>query len=288
MWYRGKSALVTGASSGVGAAFARALAERGMNLLLVALPDEEPQLLTVAQQLTQECGIRVESVPIDLAERTAARHLQAATDSLHFEPDLLVNNAGIGAGGLFSAADLERQLGMVRVNIEALVELTGLYLPRMVARGDGAIINVASTAAFEPAPYFATYAASKAFVLSFSQAIWAEHRQQGVRVVTLCSGPVATAFHQRSGDTEPSSGFRDFIKRRYMSADAVVNSALLGLERDQPVVVQRLPGLNVVFGPLEIVTSLLPRRLRLIATERVNRWYFRQEEARRSSPSIGR
>jgi len=274
--YGGNAALVTGASSGIGEAFARALTARGREVLLSGLPEDHTRLETIAGELRQQHHVRVEVAPFDLAEPDAAHRLQAAADALGFEPTLLVNSDGIGAGGVFAEAHLERHLQMVAVNIAALVALTGLYLPRMIARHHGRVINVASTAALGPIPYFAVYAASKTFVLSFSEAIWAENHRRGVRVVAICPGPVATAFHERAGDTESSAGVQGRIKRRYMTPERVVDIALDALARDRPTVVLRLPGFGLVSLPVAMAQILVPRRLWLLGSERLSRWYFRQ------------
>ncbi|HET7034182.1 MAG TPA: SDR family oxidoreductase [Thermomicrobiaceae bacterium] len=276
MEYRGRNALITGASSGIGEAFARELAARGMALLLTAYPAEEARLQAIGQELRDRHGVRVEVVPLDLSEREGAARLQAGADALGFEPDLLVNSAGLGAGGDFASAPLDRQLTMIHVNVEALVALCGLYLPRLAARRDGSIINIVSTSAFEPMPYMAVYAASKAFVLRFSEALWAENHRRGVRVVALCPGPVQTAFHQAAGAGEPGSGLRRGARRRYLTAEHVVEAGLNGLERDRPTVVRRAPGLAPLYYGATVVGRLAPRRLRLMTSERLNRWYFEQ------------
>ena len=164
-------------------------------------------------------------VTIDLAAPGAPSALQAAADTLGFDPDMLVNSAGYGATGRFIDSPLEQQLGMIRVNVEALVTLTGLYLPRMVARGHGDIINVASTAALSPLPYFSVYAACKAFVLSFSNALWLEHRRQGIRVTAVCPGPVLTRFHERSSTA---------ASRHALNTTVVVNAAFKALDAIVP------------------------------------------------------
>ncbi|HEU4656981.1 MAG TPA: SDR family NAD(P)-dependent oxidoreductase, partial [Capillimicrobium sp.] len=186
---RGDSALITGASSGIGETFARTLAARGVDLLLTAHPAESRRLEEIAAELGDRHGVRCVAVPADLAERDGPDRLRAAADAAGFEPDLLVNNAGVGYAGRFHELGLADQLRMLHVNVEALVALTGLYAPRMVERGGGAIVNVASTAAFQPVPYFSVYAASKAFVVRLSEALWAELHEAGVRVVAVCSGP---------------------------------------------------------------------------------------------------
>jgi uncharacterized protein len=270
--YEGRSALVTGAASGIGEAFARTLARGGASVLLTGLPAEADRLRAIASQLGAEHGTRTEVVPMDLDERDGPYWLQAWADERGFEPDMLVNSAGLGVSGPFPNASLEAQLRMIHVNVEALVALTGLYLPRMTARGSGAVIHVGSTAGLQPMPYFGVYAASKAFVQSFGEAIWAEHRSAGVRVVTLCSGPVATPFHERDGNGAPPTGMRRFLKRRYLTPQMVVDSALDALAHDRPTVVRRLPGVGLLYYPAAAAASVVPRRRRLMASERLSRW----------------
>src|SRR6185312_7217245 len=162
---RGGSALVTGASSGIGEAFARTLAARGVSLLLTALPQEAEGLRAIAEELERAHGIRCLAVPVDLSMADGAERLHGAADDLGFVPDLIVNSAGVGASGPFAEIPLADHLRMIHVNVEGLVRVTHLFVSTMVARGGGAVVNVASTAAFQPLPYFSVYAASKAFVL---------------------------------------------------------------------------------------------------------------------------
>jgi uncharacterized protein len=274
--HRGGAALVTGASSGIGEAFARALAGRGVDVLLTALPREHERLEAIAHHLGDRHGVRCVTVATDLAERDGPAELQAAADECGFEPDLVVNSAGLGEAGRFSSAPLDDQMRMLHVNVEALVRLTGLYLPRMVERGAGSVVNVASTAAFQPMPYFSVYAASKAFVLSFGEALWAEHREAGVRVVTVCSGPVETAFHGRDGESSERGGVKGFLRRRYMTAERVAESGLQAVEGDQPLVVIRMPGVGLLYHPVAMLRGLVPVRARLKASERMHRWYFEE------------
>jgi short-subunit dehydrogenase len=273
---RGEAALITGASSGIGEAFARTLAGRGVSLLLTALPAELERLDALAGELAERHGVRCVSVAMDLAVRDGADRLLAAADEVGFAPDLLVNSAGVGDSGRFADAPLERQIEMVHVNVEAVVRLTRLFLPRMVRSRGGAIINVASTAAFQPLPYFAVYAASKAFVLSFGEGLWAEHRRAGVRVITVCSGPVATAFHGAPGNGRPQAGVKGFLKRRYMTSQRVVDAALAAVERDRPIVVLRMPVVGLLYYPAAVARGFVPLRTRLLVSERLNRWYFEQ------------
>jgi uncharacterized protein len=275
---RGGTALVTGASSGIGEAFARSLAARGVDLVMTGLPQEQQRLTSIASELENLHGVRCLAVPADLADPTGADSLRVAADEHAFEPDLLVNSAGIGASGPFFEAPLEQQLRMIQVNVEGVVRLTGLYLPRMVARGTGAVINVASTAAFQPLPYFTVYAASKAFVLSFGEGLWAESRRSGVRVVNVCSGPVATPFHGSGdgGGSATDGPVRDFLRRRYMTTQRVVDTALTAVERNRPVVVLRMPVVGLLSYPVALFRGVLPLRVRLLLSERLNRWYFEQ------------
>ncbi|MDQ3557128.1 MAG: SDR family NAD(P)-dependent oxidoreductase, partial [Gemmatimonadota bacterium] len=193
---RNRWALVTGASSGIGEAFARALAARGAKLVLTARRAD--LLRSLADELADVHGIRAEAVPEDLAESGAPRRVwerATACGPIH----LLVNNAGFGLQGRFDALPRERQREMVGLNCGALLELAHLALPGMRSRGEGGIVNVASIAGFQPIPGFATYAASKAFVIALSQAIREENRGAGVRVVVLCPGPVPTGFQEVAG-----------------------------------------------------------------------------------------
>jgi uncharacterized protein len=265
-----RAALVTGASSGIGEAFARELARRGADLLITAHPDDAEPLDRLARELGTRHGIRCQAVPVDLALPDAADELRAAAQQHGFSPALLVNNAGVGVSGRFASSPLEGQVRMLRVNVEAAVRLTRLFIDAMAADDSGAVVNVASTAAFQPQPYFAVYAASKAFLLRFGEALWAEQRRSGVRVVTVCAGAVA----QTGGPPRREGPAREFLKRRYITVDDVVGAALAGLERDQPVVVVRMPLFGRAYHLRTVLGGLLTRRARLRAADRLNRWYF--------------
>jgi uncharacterized protein len=195
-------------------------------VLLTALPREQVRLDVIVHDLGDRHGVRCVTVAADLAERDGPAEVHAAAEERGFEPDLVVNSAGLGHGGRFSKAALDDQTRMLHVNVEALVRLTGLYLPRMLERRAGAVVNVASTAAFQPMPYFAVYAASKAFALSFGEGRWAEHREAGVLVVTVCSGPVETAFHGRPGQTSEQRRVKGLLRRRYMTPERVAESGI--------------------------------------------------------------
>jgi uncharacterized protein len=261
---------VTGASSGIGEAFARKLARCRVDLLITARPEDREPLEGLAGELMERYGIRCHGVTVDLALPAGPDELHAAAQERAFVPDLLVNNAGIGASGPFASSSLEAQVRMLRLNVEAVVRLTRLFIDVLAAHDHGAVVNVASTAAFQPQPYFAVYAASKAFLLRFGEALWAEQRHSGVRVVTVCAGPVAATGSgpRREGPV------REFLKRRYVTVDDVVEGALGGLARDHPVVVVRMPLLGRAYHVRALLGVLLTRRARLRAAERLNRWYF--------------
>jgi short-subunit dehydrogenase len=190
--YNGKVVLITGASMGIGEAFARELARRGARLVLVAR--SEARLRSLAAELGGAM-VLVE----DLARRGAAQRVFDAITAEGLMVDVLINNAGFGTYGPFAELSLETQREELDLNIGAVVELSHVFLP-MLERAGGGLIQVASTAAFQPVPYMAVYAASKAFVLSFSEALWAEYKQRGVRVLGLCPGATDTPFFERTGD----------------------------------------------------------------------------------------
>ncbi|WP_055405348.1 MULTISPECIES: SDR family oxidoreductase [unclassified Mycobacterium] len=218
-------AVITGASSGFGAIFADQLARRGMSLVLAGR--DEARLKAVAQRVEQPVELAVG----DLGTRAGVDNLVARLDGR--EVDVLVNNAGFGTYGPFAEVDAERERELVAVNVDALVRLTHAVLPGMLARGRGGVLNVASTIAFQPGPYQATYGASKAFVLSLSQALWAETRGSGVTVTALCPGPTRTGFVDALGSDVSHTA----IYRRLAAPEPVVAAGLRGLDRGRAVVV---------------------------------------------------
>ena len=220
--YKGKTALVTGASSGIGEAFARELAARGMDLVLVAR--SEDKLRTLAAELARGHGIRADVVAADLGREGAAERLHEEVKGRGMRVDMLVNNAGFGTHGPFETLSPDRDHAEVMLNVSAVVDLSHAFLPAMVERGDGAVINVGSTAGFQPLPYMAVYGATKAFVLSFSEALWAEYRGRGVRVLALCPGATETPFFGVVGAEEASVG-------RRRTPQQVVATGLRALER---------------------------------------------------------
>jgi uncharacterized protein len=187
-------ALITGASSGIGECFARVLAARGMRLALVARSKEKLEAL--ADELRLAHGIDVVVLPADLCLERAAERLAGEVQNRRLEITLLINNAAFGARGEFWRLPLGRQSEMLRLNIHAVVELTYRLVPAMIVRHEGAIINVSSTASFQPVPYTTTYGGTKGFITSFSMALQEELRPYGVRVVTLCPGATRTNFFQ--------------------------------------------------------------------------------------------
>ena len=254
--YRGRWALVTGASSGIGEGFARALAERGMNLVLTAR--REDRLREIAEQIGREYRIHTAVIAADLSRPGAADELWSqATDRRAVR--LLVNNAGFGLKGEFHVLPASRQVEMVRLNCIAPLELCHIALREMRAAGEpSGIVNVASVAAFQPIPFLAAYAASKAFVLALSEAVAEESRAAGIRVVTLNPGPVRTGFQSVAGThvTERTLGVR--------TVPQVVGAALQTLERGGGTVT---PGLsNHVAGWL---ARAAPRGLAIRAAKAV-------------------
>ncbi|MFQ5707062.1 MAG: SDR family NAD(P)-dependent oxidoreductase [bacterium] len=194
--YKNKTVLVTGASSGIGAAFARLLAAEGANLVLTAR--SEGKLQELADALVREHGVAVQVMPGDLGHTQTPRKLFEQTQKAGLEIDVVINNAGFGKWGKFESVDYETYQDMCQLNIHAVVALTHLFLPGLLEKGDGGFINVASTAAFQPVPFFATYSATKSFVLNFSEALWAECKDRGVTVTCLCPGGTQSNFHQVS------------------------------------------------------------------------------------------
>lgn len=227
------TALITGASSGIGAAFAQALATRQTDLVLVARSKDK--LDSLAQQLQKQYQIQVEVLVQDLTLPGAAANVFAAVAQQNIAVDLLINNAGFGDYGSFHESSLAKQLEMIQLNIAALVELTYQFLPQMQQRGSGSIINVSSIAGFQPLPYMSVYSATKAFVLSFSEALWAENRELGVKVLALCPGPTQTNFSDVAGFAKLSSASSE--KQRSASPETVVQDALKALEGENSTIV---------------------------------------------------
>ena len=227
--YEGKTALVTGASSGIGEVFARELAGRGADVVLVAR--SEGKLRDLAEELRREHAVRAEVVAADLSEEGVGAEIEDEVERRGLTVDVLVNNAGFATHGYFEELDPARDREQVAVDVAAVVDMSHAFLPGMVARGGGAVINVVSVGGFQPAPYMAVYAASKAFVLSFSAALSEEYRGRGVSVVALAPGATETAFFDVAGEEASAS-----VGRRRTPEQAVA-TALRALERGRSVAV---------------------------------------------------
>ena len=193
----GQTALVTGASAGIGVDLAECFAKDGYNVILAART--ENALREVAERLAKTYKVTATAIAIDLGAIGGGAKLAEAIKGKGLSVDVLVNNAGFGKAGAFDGSDVAVQLGMIDLNDRALVELTHIYWPSMMANKRGGVLNVASTAAFQPGPLMAIYYASKAFVLSFSEALWEEARGTGVKVSCLCPGPTVSKFRERAG-----------------------------------------------------------------------------------------
>ena len=229
-----KTALVTGASSGIGAEFARQLAAKQNNLVLIAR--SEDKLKELAEQLQSKHGIQTYAIAQDLTEPQAGATIFEKIQYQGLRIDLLVNNAGFGDYGKFSDRPLEKQLGMIQLNVNVLVELTGLFLPAMKQRGEGGIINIASIAGFQPFPKMSVYAATKAFVLNFTEALWAENKDTGVKILVVCPGPTESQFF-KAAEFPVSLMEKNKNGMKLTSNTVVVAESLKALERKQPNVV---------------------------------------------------
>lgn len=227
---RWQRALVTGASRGIGHAFALELARHGTDLVVVARDTEALQAL--ADELHGRHGVDVEVLPADLTDRDALARVEARLRDLQRPVDLLVNNAGTGSAGPFTDQDVEALTELLHVHVRATVRLTHAVLGPLVAAGRGGVINVASVTAFQPVPYTATYAAAKAFLRSFTQAVHEEVRGEGVRVLALCPGFTRTAIVADAGADESA-----IPGPLWSTPQEVVEAALNGLRRRRAVVV---------------------------------------------------
>jgi short-subunit dehydrogenase len=228
------TAIVTGASSGIGAEIARELARRGHGVTLVAR--RKDRLTALADELSGAHGVRAEVLAADLTEADSRAALPAQLDALGLTADILVNNAGFTTMGAVAAADRAAELSLVRTNVESVVDLCTLFVAGMVTRHRGAVLNTASTAAFQPLPGQAAYGASKAFVLSYGRALGAELRDTGVHVTTLCPGPVETGFAETAGMTDEEAG-ETLPKFMWIPAVDVARAAVDGLAAGRAVVI---------------------------------------------------
>ncbi|GAA2812381.1 SDR family oxidoreductase [Kitasatospora aburaviensis] len=265
------TALVTGASSGLGAEFAAQLAARRHDLVLVARSGDRLQAL--AERLRSEHGVRAEVLVQDLTEPDAARRIGAELADRGLTVDLLVNNAGFGTCGRFEEIPGRRDHDQLMVNVVAPVDLAHELIPGMLRRGAGAVVNVASTAAYQPAPYFATYGSSKTFLLNFSLALRQEYRRRGIRVLAVCPGPVETSFFDTIGTRKAA------VTGKFSTPEPVVRAALAALDRDRAYVT---PGLgNALGGHL---TPRRPRTLVAAMAERITRKVLDNEATQSLDP----
>ncbi|NYF14352.1 hypothetical protein HDC34_002679 [Pseudoclavibacter sp. JAI123] len=253
-----QTVLVTGASSGLGAEFARQLASRGSDLVLVAR--REAKLENLADELRSRYGVTVSTIAADLGAAGAASMLNAELERRDVHVTSLINNAGFATSGAFHDEDAERVRAEIALNVAALVDLTQTFIGQL-RQGDGFLVNVASVAGYQPTPGFAVYGATKAFVRSFTEALWAESAGTGLRVLALAPGPTSTEFFDVAGE-DIGSGLPRMTARR------VVAITLRALRK-------RDPGPSVVPGPvnttLTLASKFAPRRLLLRGMNRASR-----------------
>ena len=254
---QGKSALITGASGGIGYELARLFARDGYNLVLVARSGDK--LDAIKGDLEKRHGISVTVIVKDLSEHPSPQELFDQVQNAGIKVEVLINNAGFSDFGLFVETDLQKALEMLQVNVVTLTQLTRLFLPGMVQGRSGRIMNVASTAAYFPGPLMAVYYATKAYVLSFSEALSNELEGTGVTVTALCPGPTETGFQKR-GNLEDS---KLVAGRKIMDARTVARIGYKGLMKGQPVVVTGLRNLLMVqsvrFTPRAIIRRTVRR-----------------------------
>ncbi len=256
-----RAAVVTGASSGIGAEIARELSRRGHTVVLVART--EAKLTALAEEITAGGG-RAHVVTMDLGDRTARSSLADRVEALGLVPQILVNNAGFSTLGPVSQADPASEMAMLEVDVVAVADLCTRFLPGMVERREGAVLNVASTAAFQPLPGQAGYGAGKSFVLSYTQSLAGELRGSGVTATALCPGPVETGFGERAGFTDEEAQ-EALPAVMWVGADAVAKAAVDGLAKGRMVVI---PGrANRVAATLSQVT---PRSLLVPVLARIH------------------
>jgi uncharacterized protein len=254
MDHHGATILITGASSGLGEAFAHQLAERGANLVLVARSRDKLEL--IAKELHTQHSIDVLTYDCDLSRPGAGIALAdwLSDDGVHV--DTLINNAGVGTHGDFVAQDPDAIETQVQLNVGAVVDLTRALLPQLLVSGHGALVNIASTSAYQPTPSMAVYGASKAFVLSFTEALAYEHRHDDLRILAVSPGPMRTPFFDVLGTTRPGVG-------RWQTPEAVAAQTLRTLDR-------RAAPPSIISGTLNAVpvfaNRLAPRRVVLAIT----------------------
>jgi len=260
------TALITGASAGIGSEIARELARRGHGVVLVARRKE--RLVALADELSGEYGIRAETIACDLGKAASRARIPGRITELGLDVEILINNAGFATGGPFHESDPARELDQVHVLVEAVVALTSAFLPQMVKRRRGAILNVASTAAMQPLPYAAGYSAAKAYVLAFSEAIHQEVSGRGVTVTALCPGPVETEFWDAAGwqAVDGRSFEKALPKPARVSPHDVARAGVDGLASGRRVVIPGIP-----MRAAMLASRYIPHAVKLPAVEWIMR-----------------
>lgn len=250
-------ALVTGATEGIGYELAKCFARDRHDLVLVARNREKLERVTA--EISSSCGVRVSTIVQDLSIHDGAGRVFDEVRRQGVTVDFLVNNAGVGTYGLFAEADLERELAMMRLNMISLTALTKLFLPEMLRRRRGRILNVASTAAFEPGPLMAVYYATKAYVVSFTEALANELQGSGVAASVLCPGPTRSGFEQSAG----MSASKLFRRRGVMKASDVAGIGYRGFMKGKTTIIPGLRNKILVFsvrlGPRKLLPSIVRR-----------------------------
>ncbi|AUT02639.1 short-chain dehydrogenase [Nostoc sp. CENA543] len=250
-----QTVLITGAANGIGYELAYIFAQNNYNLVLVDIMPQ--QLADVTEKIRHQFDIWVKPIVKDLSIKTAPEDIFSELQHESIQIDVLVNNAGFGIHGLFSETNLNTELEMLQVNLVTLTHLTKLFLKDMIRKGDGKILNLASAAAFQPGPLMAVYFATKAYILSFSQALASELENTGVTVTALCPGPTESAFHKRTG----LAGARQIESNNMMDAETVAKIGYRALMKGKTV---SIPGLKnkmlaemVRFIPRNLVTKIV-------------------------------
>jgi short-subunit dehydrogenase len=247
-----KTTLITGASGGIGKEFAQIFARKGYNLVLVAR--NENKLQQIAKSFEKEYDIRVTVLPFDLSQTNSASKLYSEIKDRKIQIDILINNAGIGDYGYFMESDLKRTSDMINLNITTLTELSLLFLKEMKTRNNGKILNIASTASFQPVPKFAVYAATKSYVLNFTEALHYELKGTNVSASVLCPGPTSTGF-EKSANMIGSNLFKSGV----MKAENVAKIGYKGLMKDEMTII---PGFKNKI--MAILSNMMPSRNLLV------------------------
>ncbi len=250
-----QTALITGSSGGIGEEFAVQFAKRKVNLVLVARREDKlAQLRTRLLELSP--GLTIDVIAADLSVPGAAAELATTIGTLGRRIDILINNAGVGLHGDFVMQNVAENSAQIQLNCLTLVELTALFMPAMTQAGRGLVINVASTAAFQPTPGMAVYGATKAFVLSFTEALWQETKSSGVRVFALCPGATETEFFARTGE--------EFLTSGRQTSQQVVANAMAAIDKSTPTVISGLRNTLLANG-----YRVAPRRVLLQVSQHI-------------------